>query len=85
RESDNFKPLSEDIRRLFPDAFEECAESALGLGGWIPTSWTLSNVGAEFDVTMGQSPPGSTYNEIGIGLPFFQGKTDFGFRFPTNR
>lgn len=85
RESDNFKPLSEDIRRLFPDAFEECAESTLGLGGWIPTSWTLSNVGAEFDVTMGQSPPGSTYNEIGIGLPFFQGKTDFGFRFPTNR
>ncbi|MGC6225691.1 restriction endonuclease subunit S [Proteus mirabilis] len=85
RKSDNFKPLAEDIRRLFPNAFEECAESALGLGGWIPTSWTLSNVGAEFDVTMGQSPPGSTYNEIGIGLPFFQGKTDFGFRFPTNR
>ncbi|HGM9746664.1 TPA: restriction endonuclease subunit S [Proteus mirabilis] len=74
RESDNFKPLSEDIRRLFPDAFEECAESALGLGGWIPTSWTLSNVGAEFDVTMGQSPPGSTYNEIGIGLLFFKVK-----------
>lgn len=85
RESDNFKPLPEDIRRLFPDAFEECAEPALGLGGWIPTSWSHSNVGAEFDVTMGQSPPGSTYNEIGIGLPFFQGKTDFGFRFPKNR
>ncbi|HGN0385993.1 TPA: hypothetical protein ACKRI6_000215 [Proteus mirabilis] len=33
RESDNFKPLSEDIRRLFPNAFEECAEPALGLGG----------------------------------------------------
>lgn len=85
RRSDNFKPLSEDVRQLFPNAFEECAEPALGLGGWIPTSWSHSNVGAEFDVTMGQSPPGSTYNEIGIGLPFFQGKTDFGFRFPKNR
>ncbi len=34
---------------------------------------------------MGQSPPGSTYNEIGEGLPFYQGRTDFGFRFPTRR
>lgn len=42
RESDNFKPLSEDIRRLFPDAFEECVESALGLGGWVPEGWTIS-------------------------------------------
>ncbi|HEK0745857.1 TPA: restriction endonuclease subunit S [Proteus mirabilis] len=39
RESDNFKPLSEDIRRLFPNAFEECAEPALGLGGWVPKGW----------------------------------------------
>jgi type I restriction enzyme S subunit len=34
---------------------------------------------------MGQSPPGHTYNEIGDGLPFYQGRTDFGFRFPTRR
>ena len=26
---------------------------------------------------LGQSPPSSAYNEIGEGLPFFQGKTDF--------
>jgi len=36
-------------------------------------------------VTMGQSPPGSTYNENGDGLPFFQGRRDFGFRYPTKR
>ena len=34
---------------------------------------------------MGQSPPGSTYNEAGQGLPFFQGVKDFGFRHPTRR
>ena len=34
---------------------------------------------------MGQSPPGKTYNEDGNGLPFFQGRRDFGFRYPTNR
>lgn len=42
RKSDNFKPLSEDIRRLFPDAFEECTEPALGLGGWIPEGWEIN-------------------------------------------
>lgn len=39
RESDNFKPLAEDIRQLFPNAFEERAEPALGLGGWVPKGW----------------------------------------------
>ena len=34
---------------------------------------------------MGQSPPGSTYNEEGEGLPFFQGKAEFGDRHPTVR
>jgi type I restriction enzyme S subunit len=37
------------------------------------------------DLIMGQSPPSSTYNEAGEGLPFFQGKTDFGFRYPKPR
>ena len=34
---------------------------------------------------MGQSPPGTSYNEAGNGLPFFQGRKDFGFRHPINR
>jgi type I restriction enzyme S subunit len=34
---------------------------------------------------MGQSPPGHTYNEAGDGLPFYQGRADFGFRFPRRR
>lgn len=79
KEREDFKPLPDDVRQLFPDAFEE---SELG---WVPKGWKPSNVGTEFDVTMGQSPPGSTYNELGVGIPFFQGKTDFGFRYPTNR
>lgn len=37
------------------------------------------------DLIMGQSPPSSTYNEAGKGLPFFQGKTDFGSRHPVPR
>jgi type I restriction enzyme S subunit len=64
---------------LFPSHFEE---SELGP---IPQGWTAARVGDYFDVTMGQSPPGSTYNEMGVGLPFYQGRTDFGFRYPGRR
>ncbi|HGY1212727.1 TPA: restriction endonuclease subunit S [Citrobacter braakii] len=39
RGSANFKPLSEDIRQLFPAAFEKCSEPSLGLGGWVPEGW----------------------------------------------
>ena len=73
------------FHHLFPQAFEQSDEPSVGIQGWIPKGWGASNVGATCDVTMGQSPPGSTYNEKGIGLPFFQGKTDYGFRFPKNR
>jgi type I restriction enzyme S subunit len=45
----------------------------------------IGTVGEEFDLTMGQSPPGSSYNEEGNGIPFFQGRADFGFRYPENR
>jgi type I restriction enzyme S subunit len=79
RASDDFQSLPDDVRQLFPSEFED---SELG---WIPKGWESSSVGAEFDVTMGQSPPGSSYNENGEGVAFFQGKTDFGFRFPVNR
>jgi len=36
-------------------------------------------------VVMGASPPGSSYNEAGDGVPFFQGVRDFTFRFPKRR
>ncbi len=64
---------------VFPDRF---VDSALGP---IPAGWTVKPLGECFNLTMGQSPPGSTYNEHGEGLPFFQGRADFGFRYPTNR
>jgi type I restriction enzyme S subunit len=34
---------------------------------------------------MGQSPPGETYNEAGDGIPFYQGRADFDFRYPKVR
>ena len=37
------------------------------------------------DITMGQSPAGSSYNEDGIGTIFYQGRAEFGWRYPTPR
>src|SRR5574338_498349 len=53
--------------------------------GEIPEGWKVGCVDDEFDLTMGQSPPGITYNESGQGVPFYQGRADFQFRFPTRR
>ncbi len=46
------------------------------------TSGTLSDIAI---ITMGQSPCGSSYNEDGVGSVFYQGRAEFGFRFPTRR
>ena len=51
----------------------------------IPNKWNngiLSNIA---NITMGQSPDGSSYNENGNGTIFYQGSTDFGIRFPSIR
>ena len=36
-------------------------------------------------INMGQSPDSNSYNEIGEGVPFFQGNADFGERYPVVR
>ena len=71
--------LPAEISDLFPDSFED---SELGE---IPSGWRVGCLSDCCEITMGQSPPGYTYNEDGEGLPFYQGKTDFGFRFPGRR
>jgi len=71
--------MDEATAALFPDSFEE---SELGP---VPMGWRFSTLGKSFELTMGQSPPGDTYNQSEDGLPFYQGRTDFGFRFPTKR
>lgn len=47
--------------------------------------WRWVELGRVTDIIMGQSPPGETYNDEGVGLPFFQGKADFGDQYPTTR
>lgn len=47
--------------------------------------WTRLAIDKLADIFMGQSPPSSTYNAKGDGLPFYQGKADFGETSPTPR
>ena len=71
--------LPDDISDLFPN---ELVDSEIGQ---IPKGWSIAELSDLADITMGQSPPGDTYNDNQVGLPFYQGSTDFGFRFPSIR
>jgi type I restriction enzyme S subunit len=52
--------------------------------GKIPKDWKIVRLGDKIaEVIMGQSPPSNTYNEKGEGLPFLQGKMEFGEIYPS--
>lgn len=51
----------------------------------IPEGWEDGILIDIANITMGQSPDGSSYNEVGEGILFYQGSTDFGMRFPSVR
>ena len=42
------------------------------------TRYPIVELGEVAEVVSGQSPPGESYNEAGKGIPFYQGKTEFG-------
>ncbi|MHB8165283.1 MAG: restriction endonuclease subunit S [Sulfuricella sp.] len=50
----------------------------------LPEEWEWRALGDEqhFSLLMGQSPPSESYNSEGEGLPFFQGKAEFGTTHP---
>ena len=51
----------------------------------VPEGWEKKPLGEIADITMGQSPKSIYYNEDGNGLPFHQGVTNFGIRFPAHQ
>ncbi|WP_201512671.1 restriction endonuclease subunit S [Psychrobacter alimentarius] len=53
--------------------------------GEIPEGWEVSTIDKSYEVIMGQSPKGETYNENGNGTLFYQGRAEFGWRFPSPR
>lgn len=76
----------------FPDKNGKPYKSSSGKMVWnaelkreIPEGWAVGELSDIANITMGQSPPGESYNDKGKGMIFFQGCTDFGNRFPTIR
>ena len=53
--------------------------------GQIPAGWRTGVLSEIADITMGQSPKGSSYNENSEGSVFYQGRAEFTDRFPTRR
>jgi len=51
--------------------------------GKMPKEWKVIRLNELAKIIMGQSPPSSTYNENGEGLPFLQGKMEFGKIYPS--
>ena len=51
----------------------------------IAKGWDLIHLGDKrhFSLLMGQSPPSDSYNVDQVGLPFYQGKSEFGVTHPT--
>lgn len=80
--------LEQSARLLYEEWFVRLRfpghESATVIDG-LPDGWEKRRLDELADVTMGQSPPSSRYNEIGEGLPFHQGVGDFGDQFVTHR
>lgn len=67
--------LQEQAVAIYKDMILDSAEELCSIG-------KLSDVAV---ITMGQSPKGDTYNEEGSGAVFYQGRGEFGWRFPTRR
>jgi type I restriction enzyme S subunit len=86
------KILEEMARSLYDEWFvkfhfpgreqPQMVDSELGA---IPEEWQVKTLGNVCNIVMGQSPKSEFYNEIGEGLPFHQGVTNFGARFPTDK
>lgn len=53
--------------------------------GRIPKEWEAKSLGSVSTIIAGQSPSSDTYNEGGVGVPFYQGKTEFGRMYPATR
>ncbi len=74
--------IPQHIAALFPDSFEDSEKHEKKQ---IPKGWRVGKFEDAFNLVMGQSPPGKSYNETGLGQPFYQGRTDFTFRYPKRR
>ena len=66
------KNLEEQAQAIFTHLFDNC-------------SFHVGELSQIAHIIMGQSPNGASYNTDKNGIVFFQGRAEFGFRYPTPR
>ena len=80
--------LEQTVRLLYKEWFVRLrfpGHEHVKIKDGVPERWEKVGLSSVAEITMGQSPESKHYNEDGVGLPFHQGVTDFGSRFPENR
>lgn len=80
--------LEEAAQRLYREWFVDLRfpgheTTPIGENG-LPKGWTITILDDVADITMGQSPASSFYNNEKIGLPFHQGVSSFGNIYVVN-
>jgi type I restriction enzyme S subunit len=77
----NDEPASELLKRIAASnrEFEKSLFRNKGetKNNKLPKGWVLTSVGNVASIEMGQSPPGSTYNQRGDGIPLINGPVEF--------
>lgn len=80
--------LEESARLLFREwfvYFRFPGHEKVKIVDGVPEGWRKRKLVEVADIVMGQSPKSEYYNDNGMGLPFHQGVTGFGDRYPTNQ
>lgn len=52
----DYKSLPDKVLSLFPSEFEQSDEPKIGINGWVPKGWELSNTDDEFGIKGGSTP-----------------------------
>lgn len=82
------KILEEAARQLYKEWFVRLrfpGHEHFRVVDGVPEGWRRKTLGELACINMGQSPVSKFYNEVGEGLPFHQGVSDFGDRFVSHR
>ena len=68
--------------RMINRADDEMKDSGVEWLGMIPRDWDVKRLKNVIELTMGQSPDSESIIEDNNGMPFYQGKTEFGKLYP---
>ena len=80
--------LEQATRLLYEEWFVQLrfpGHEFITINNGIPEGWERKTLAEISDITMGQSPKSTYYNENHDGLPFHQGVTHFRNRFPSHK